>query len=225
MNTKKKNSKNMDRYKTLFFEAGLVVSLFIVMSAFEWKTYDENKSNLYESDAYDIPEEIVAITRQEPEPPRPEPQTTLLEIVDDKIEVQENLEINAEDNQKTRITYTAPPIETEDAEVIDVSIFTIVEEQPTFPDGEEAMMNYLGNNIRYPQVARENGIQGTVYLTFVVESNGLISNVKTLRGIGGGCDEEAVRVVRNMPLWNPGKQRGRPVRVQFNLPIRFILQG
>jgi protein TonB len=86
-------------------------------------------------------------------------------------------------------------------------------------------MKFLQDNIKYPQMARESGIQGTVYVTFVVERNGNVTDVKILRGIGGGCDEEAVRVVQNMPKWEPGKQRGKPVRVQFNMPIKFTLAG
>lgn len=104
-------------------------------------------------------------------------------------------------------------------------IYTISEEQPEFPGGEEALMSFLANNIKYPLAARENGIQGTVHITFVIEPNGELSNISVLRGIGGGCDEEAIRVIRLMPAWKPGIQRGKPVRVQFNLPVRFILQG
>jgi protein TonB len=86
------------------------------------------------------------------------------------------------------------------------------------------LYSYLGNNIKYPVMAKESGIQGKVYVTFVVERDGSITDVKVLRGIGGGCDEEAVRVVASMPRWKPGKQRGKPVRVQYNLPVRFTLQ-
>lgn len=103
-------------------------------------------------------------------------------------------------------------------------IFTWVEQQPVFPGGEEKLFEYLGKNIKYPPMARESGISGTVYVTFVVEGNGQITDVKKLRGIGGGCDEEAIRVVKNMPPWTPGKMNGRPVRVQFNLPIKFTLK-
>lgn len=102
-------------------------------------------------------------------------------------------------------------------------IFTVVEDMPTFPGGEEARMKYLMENIKYPEEARTKGIQGTVYVTFVVEKDGSISNVKVLRGIGGGCDEEAIRVVSKMPNWKPGKQRGKAVRVQFNMPFKFNL--
>ena len=88
-----------------------------------------------------------------------------------------------------------------------------------------ARMKFLQDNIKYPIMAKESGIQGTVYVTFVVERSGAVTDVKILRGIGGGCDEEALRVVKNMPKWEPGKQRGKPVRVQFNMPIKFTLSG
>ena len=103
-------------------------------------------------------------------------------------------------------------------------IFTIVEQMPEFPGGEEKLFEYLTKNIKYPEMAKESGITGTVYVTFVVKGDGSISDVKKLRGIGGGCDEEAMRVVRNMPPWKPGKQNGKAVMVQYNLPIRFTLR-
>jgi periplasmic protein TonB len=103
-------------------------------------------------------------------------------------------------------------------------VFTVVEEMPNFPGGEEKLFEYLQKNIKYPPVARENGIQGRVYVTFVVDKDGKIKDAKVLRGIGGGCDEEALRVVRGMPEWKPGKQNGRSVQVQYNLPVNFTLK-
>lgn len=104
-------------------------------------------------------------------------------------------------------------------------IFTFVEQPPTFPGGEEALAKYLSKNIRYPRVAQENGISGTVFVQFVVDSEGNIKDVKTVGAAkGGGLEEEAVRVVKTMPKWKAGKQNGRQVSVQFNLPIRFTLQ-
>jgi protein TonB len=102
--------------------------------------------------------------------------------------------------------------------------FTIVEQMPEFPGGASNMMKFIAENVKYPAMAREAGISGNVFVSFVVNRNGEISNVKILRGIGGGCDEEAIRVVRLMPSWIPGKQNGKPVPVQFNLPIKFILK-
>jgi protein TonB len=104
-------------------------------------------------------------------------------------------------------------------------IFTVVEDMPKYPGGEEARNKYMVDNIKYPEGARKNGIQGRVFVSFVVEKDGAVTDVKVLRGIGGGCDEEAVRVIAAMPNWQPGKQDGKPVRVQFNMPISFNLDG
>ncbi len=100
----------------------------------------------------------------------------------------------------------------------------LVENPPEFPGGEQALLDYIRSNVQYPKKARKKNIQGTVYISFIVEMDGKVTNVRVLRGIGGGCDEEAVRVVSSMPDWKPGYQDGEPVRVQFNLPIRFILR-
>ena len=113
-------------------------------------------------------------------------------------------------------------------EMVDITpseqeIFQIVEEMPQFPGGEAKLMEYIGKNIKYPQKARETGIQGRVFISFVVEPDGSVSNVKLLRGIGGGCDEEAMRVVKSMPKWKPGKQRGKAVRVSYQIPVFFKL--
>ena len=114
-----------------------------------------------------------------------------------------------------------PPVIEQPAEQ---QVFTVVEENPAFPGGETALYQYLATSIKYPGEARQLGIQGRVFVNFVIEPDGLVTNVRVLRGIGGGCDEEAVRVVKAMPKWTAGKQRGIPVRVSYNLPIRFTLQ-
>jgi protein TonB len=149
-------------------------------------------------------------------------QTTQLEIVDDDVET-EDLNINAEVEQNEVIEeYVAPEVVEE--EVSETEIFQIVEEMPSFPGGEGKLMEYVAKNIKYPQIARETGIQGRVFVGFVVEPDGSISNVKLLRGIGGGCDEEAMRVIKSLPKWKPGKQRGKPVRVSYQIPVFFKLQ-
>lgn len=101
--------------------------------------------------------------------------------------------------------------------------FTMVEQMPEFPGGQNELFAYIGKELKYPKEAIEAGVEGVVYITFVVEADGTITGVKVLRGIGGGCDEEAVRVVSDMPNWTPGRQRGKAVRVQYNLPIRYTL--
>lgn len=105
----------------------------------------------------------------------------------------------------------------------DEEVFAIVEVHPQYPGGDEARIKFIQENLKYPVSAKEAGIQGNVYVTFIVEKDGSLSNVKILRGIGSGCDEEVIRVVKLMPAWLPGTQSGKPVRVQFNLPIKFKL--
>ena len=109
-------------------------------------------------------------------------------------------------------------------EIEEESVFLVVEEDPEFPGGMDSLKAFIERNLIYPQAARDNKIEGKVYVTFTVEADGSISNVKVLRDIGGGCGEEAVRVVKMMPKWKPGKQRGKPVRTQFNLPVTFKLK-
>lgn len=104
-------------------------------------------------------------------------------------------------------------------------IYTIVENMPQYPGGEEARNKLLATNIIYPATATQNGIQGTVYVSFIVEKDGAVSNVKVIRGIGGGCDEESIRVVKLMPKWIPGTQKGKPVRVLFNMPMYYKLSN
>ena len=114
--------------------------------------------------------------------------------------------------------------ENTEKEIVDRKIYQTVEEMPAFPGGEQKLMEYVAKNINYPQNARETGIQGRVFVGFVVESDGSISNVTLLKGIGGGCDEEAVRVIKSLPKWEPGKERGKAVRVSYQIPVFFRLQ-
>ena len=210
----------------MFTQIGLIISLLIAWLAFEHKSYDKRQidESLLKREVV-LDEEMVEITKQEEQKPQPveQPQqTTQLEIVDDNVET-EDININAEVEQNEVIEeYVAPEVVEE--EVVEQEIFQIVEEMPAFPGGEQKLMEYVGKNIKYPQIARETGIQGRVFIGFVVEPDGSVSNVKLLRGIGGGCDEEAMRVVKSMPKWKPGKQRGKAVRVSYQIPVFFKLQ-
>ncbi len=223
MKSKKNSEVDIERKKPLLFHIGLVVSLAVVLIAFEWKTFDRTQSTLGQLKVDLEEEEMIPITKQEPPPPPPPPppQTTIIEIVEDDEEIEEELEImDTEIDENTEIDI----VEFVEEVVEEPEIFTIVEEMPSFPGGEAELFKYLNSNIKYPAMARDAGIQGIVYVTFVVKEDGKISDVRVLRGVGGGCDEEAVRVVEKMPSWKPGKQRGKSVRVQFNLPIRFTLR-
>ena len=226
MEEKKSPKANLENKKVMFTQIGLIISLLIAWLAFEHKSYDKRQidESLLNREVV-LDEEMVEITKQEEQKPQPvevPQQTTQLEIVDDNVET-EDININAEVEQNEVIEeYVAPEVVEE--EVVEQEIFQIVEEMPAFPGGEQKLMEYVGKNIKYPQIARETGIQGRVFIGFVVEPDGSVSNVKLLRGIGGGCDEEAMRVVKSMPKWKPGKQRGKAVRVSYMLPVNFKLQ-
>jgi protein TonB len=226
MEEKKSPKANLENKKLMFMQIGMIISLLIAWLAFEHKSYDKRQidESLLNREVV-LDEEMVEITKQEEQKPQPveQPQqTTQLEIVEDDVET-EDLNINAEVEQNEVIEeYVAPEVVEE--EVVEQEIFQIVEEMPAFPGGEAKLMEYVGKNIKYPQIARETGIQGRVFIGFVVEPDGSVSNVKLLRGIGGGCDEEAMRVVKSMPKWKPGKQRGKAVRVSYQIPVFFKLQ-
>ena len=226
MEEKKSPKANLENKKLMFMQIGMIISLLIAWLAFEHKSYDKREidpSLLRQTEV--VEEEMVEITKQEEQKPQPvevPKQTTQLEIVQDDVEV-EDIEINAEVDQQEVIEEYVP-VEVEEEEVQEQEIFQIVEEMPSYPGGEQKLMEFVAKNIKNPQIARETGIQGRVFVGFVVEPDGSVSNVKVLRGIGGGCDEEAMRVVKSMPKWKPGKQRGKAVRVSYMLPVNFKLQ-
>lgn len=226
MEAKKSKKADLESKKAIFLQIGLIVSLGVVLLAFSYKTYERTSVLDIQVQVDDTPEEIIPITKQEVKPPPPPPpkQVTVINIVEDDVEVEDDIDIDVEADQETIVEDFVPIVE-EEEEVQEMEIFTVVESMPSFPGGDAARMRYLQENIKYPQMARESGIQGTVYVTFVVETNGEVTDIRILRGIGGGCDEEAIRVIEQMPKWNAGMQRGKPVRVQFNMPIKFTLQG
>ncbi len=225
MDAKKSPKADLESKKVLFIQIGLIISLSISLAAFEWKSYDKRQFEMVQEIIDDAPEEIVPITEQKVKPPPPPPpkQVTVIDIVDDDVEIEDEIEIDADIDMDTEMEEFVP-MDLEEEQIDEAEIFQVVESMPSFPGGEVELQRYLNKNIDYPIMARESGIQGRVYVTFVVETNGSITDVRVMRGIGGGCDEEAVRVVKMMPKWTAGMQRGRPVRVQFNLPVRFVLQ-
>ncbi len=225
MEAKKSPKADLESKKFIFVQIGLIIALAVIFAAFEWKTYEKTELKLVERVAKTVIQEEIIQTKQEVKPPPPPPPktVTVLNIAEDDVEIENEIEIDAEADMNTEVEEYIP-VDMEDEEVEEAEIFTVVESMPKFPGGPAAMMQYLGKNIEYPQMARESGIFGRVFVTFVVETDGSVTDIKVLRGIGGGCDEEAIRVVTNMPKWIPGKQRGKPVRVQFNLPIKFTLQ-
>ncbi|MBR3915444.1 MAG: energy transducer TonB [Bacteroidales bacterium] len=228
MEIKKSPKADLESKKLTFTLIGLVVTLFVVWRVFEYKSYDKQSIDNLQKTVEVIEEEMVEITKQEQpkvQPPQPKPQVTQIQVVEDDVEVEDEIDINAEVDQDEVIEeYEFTPPEIEEEEIVEAEIFKVVEEMPEFPGGSAKLMEYIQKNIKYPMMARESDIQGRVFVNFVVEPDGSISNVAVLRGIGGGCDEEAVRVVNSMPKWKPGKQRGSAVRCAYTVPIIFKLQ-
>lgn len=227
MRTIKSSKADLESKRFIFKEIGIIIALGLVLWAFELKSYEGQEIDIQMRIADDTPEEMIEITLQKhtPPPPKPIQQTTVIEIVENDIEVEDEIEIDVEADQDTEVEEYIPlAIVEEDEEEEEAPVFNVVESMPQFPGGNAGRIAYLNENMKYPLMALESGIQGKVFVSFVVEKDGSITDVKVLRGIGGGCDEEAIRVVQNMPKWNPGKQRNVPVRVQFNMPIHFILR-
>lgn len=221
MEQKKSNNANLEKKKSSFMWIGMVFALAVVLMAFEYTVYDQVVSKLGKLDLDLLEEEIVPIAQITPPPPPPPPTpTTVIEIVDDEEEIEEIEVMDMELDEDTEIEY----VEVVEESVEEEEIFTIVETMPSFPGGDEALFKFLGKNIDYPQMAADAGITGMVYVTFVIEKDGSVAGARILKGIGGGCDEEALRVVKQMPKWSPGKQRGKSVKVQYNLPVRFTLK-
>lgn len=224
----KTQKADLENKKGLFFEIGLVISLLVIFMALQTKRPSRVPEFAYNRSEMKVIQEEIINTFQAPPPPppssSPKQQITVLTIVKNDALDASNVDIRADVDQKTIIPQYVPLEKPKEEEAVqEQEIFLVVEEQPAFPGGDAARLKYFAQNIHYPVEAREIGIQGTVYIGFVVEPDGSVSNIKILRGIGGGCDEEAIRVVGQMPKWNPGKQRNRPVRVQFTLPVRFTL--
>jgi len=229
MEIKKSKSANLENRKAIFVQIGLVLILSVMLIAFEWTTTDVTIDISMMSDQVIAEEEIVPITRQEEiqQPPPPAPQVTdILTIVDDDVELNDDLEIfdtEMDDKREFDITINVS-MDLEEEERMDTEIFHIVEEMPQFPGGEEALNKYLHSSVRYPAIAQENGISGRVYVQFVINQNGEVTNVTVPRSVDPSLDREAIRVVQAMPKWSPGKQRNKPVRVSYTVPINFVLQ-
>ena len=229
METKKSTKADLENKKNLFFLIGLVIALSASFLAFEWETKAEKADSLGVIRTQDVEEEIIPVTREnevKPPPPPPLPKVVeVLNIVDDNIKIEDELKIDDSEANKTTIIDVNPIIQAaEEEEEETAEIFYIVEEPAEFPGGDKALHWYINNSVKYPVIAQENGIQGKVYVKFVVNEQGTVSNAEILRGVDASLDKEALRVINSLPRFKPGKQRGRPVKVYYNALINFQLQ-
>ena len=221
MEIKKSPKADLERGKSLSILMGFVVGLAVLFVGFEWSTRDVMVVQASEGVADIIAEEEVEITRPENTPPPPPPPpapvvTEVLNVVEDDVELEQQDILSSEDNQQEAVV--------EEEEESAQQIFTVVEEMPKFPGGDAELLKFIAKSIKYPVIAQENGIQGRVICAFVVNRDGSVVDAEVLRGVDPSLDKEALRVIGTMPKWTPGKQRGKPVRVKYTVPITFRLQ-
>ena len=226
MESKKSPHADLEKKRGMFLELGLIIVLGIVLIAFEWSSSEGGTIDLGTVN-FEAEEEMIPVTRQEevkPPPPPPPQVTEILNIVEDDVEIEEELEIEdmeADVQMEVEIVEVVEEVEEED----EIFNFYVLEDKPTFPLGGEAgLLKWIAENTKYPEIAKENGISGRVFVGFVIDKQGKVTDVNVLRGVDPYLDKEAVRVVKSMPNWKPGKQRGKPVKVQFQVPINFKLR-
>ena len=229
MEIKKTEKASLENKKLLFLEIGLVISLLITFIAFEWKQKEISVSSLEDDTKIEIEEEIIPITQDTPPPPPAAPKIPVLsdqiDIVDDEIELEDDLFMNLEDDANLGVEIM-DYIEVEEEVVEEEAIpFQLVEEKPSFQGGDANQFSkWVNQRLVYPEIAKENGVQGRVTLQFTVEKDGTVTKVKVLRGVDPSLDKEAVRVVSMSPKWKPGKQRDRAVPVTYTFPVIFQLR-
>ena len=229
MEIKKSEKANLENKKLLFVEIGLVISLAITLFAFEWTSTETEVAMLDETQELVLEEEIIPITQEAPPPPPAAPKIPVLsdqiDIVDDEIEVDDDLFMNLEDDSSLGVEIM-DYVEVEEEVVEEEAIpFQLVEEKPSFQGGDANQFSkWVNSRLEYPEIAKENGVQGRVTLQFTVEKDGTVTKVRVLRGVDPSLDKEAVRVVSMSPKWKPGKQRDRAVPVTYTFPVIFQLR-
>lgn len=233
MEIKKAPHADLERGKGLNLLLGLVVALSVLFTALEWRSFasvEENTLGLTQADLEDTM--LIEDLKQEEEPEpeqvqQPEQQVEQqlpdeFKVVDNNVEVAKVNFVSID--QDKPLPPPPAPVAPEPVQEETEEIFTVVEQAPEFPGGQSELMKYLSSSIRYPEIAVENGIQGRVIVQFVVERDGSATQVEVARGVDPSLDKEAIRVVKEMPKWKPGQQRGKPVRTKFTLPVQFRLQ-
>ncbi|MCA1757643.1 MAG: energy transducer TonB [Bacteroidales bacterium] len=229
MEIKKNENVDLEKRKGIFFQLGLVIVLALCLIAFEWTSGQKGPNEFADLGEEALEEELIPITEmpeQQPEIPPEVPKVTeLFEIVEDDVTIENEIifadDETSFDDEVQMYDFTI----SEEEEAEEEEIFIVVEDMPTFRGGDvNKFREWVQQRVKYPQIAAENGIQGKVYLMFVVEPDGSVSNVSIMRGVDPALDNEAIKVVQSSPKWAPGKQRGAPVRVRFSITVNFQLQ-
>lgn len=229
MEVKKTPKADLENRRTLFTEIGLVVALLVVWGAFSYSTKEKAVASLGEDTQVVEVEDMVPITEETPPPPPEAPKIPVLsdqiDIVEDDIKVDDNF-MSLEDDASLGVEIMDYVEEVKEEVVEEEAIpFQLVEEKPSFNGGDaNEFSKWVNSKLQYPEIAKENGVQGRVTLQFTVNPDGSVSNVKVLRGVDSSLDKEAVRVVSMSPKWKPGKQRDRAVKVTYTFPVIFQLR-
>lgn len=229
MEIKKTPKADLENRRTLFTEIGLVVALLVVWGAFSYSTKEKAVASLGEETQVVEVEDMVPITEETPPPPPEAPKIPVLsdqiDIVEDDIKVDDNF-MSLEDDASLGVEIMDYVEEVKEEVVEEEAIpFQLVEEKPSFNGGDaNEFSKWVNSKLQYPEIAKENGVQGRVTLQFTVNPDGSVSNVKVLRGVDSSLDKEAVRVVSMSPKWKPGKQRDRAVKVTYTFPVIFQLR-
>lgn len=228
MEAKKNEKANLENKKSLFIQIGLIVALLVCLGAMEWTSGQKKDSAFAGMTEEAIEEEQIPVTEETPPEEMPPPEVTvtdLFEIVEDDVVIDNEVRFEDDETSEDKnVEIYAPVLQAEEEEV-EEEIFVIVEDMPKFKGGDiNTFREWVQKRVRYPELAAENGIQGRVFITFVVETNGNVSNVSISRSVDALLDEAAKEAVAASPKWEPGMQRGRPVRVRYSIPIIFQLQ-
>lgn len=229
MEIKKSKKADLKNWKLFFTECGFIFALLVVFLAFEWTSKEKKTSLLEDVNQELIEEEMVPITQETPPPPPEINKIPVLsdqiDIVDDEIKVDDNI-INLEDDANLGVEIMDYVEDVEEEVVEEEAIpFQLVEQKPSFNGGDaNEFSKWVNQRLVYPEIAKENGVQGRVMLQFTVNADGSVSNVKVLRGVDASLDKEAVRVVSSSPKWKPGRQRDRAVKVTYTFPVIFQLR-
>jgi protein TonB len=228
MEPKKSKHVDLEKKKGMFIEIGLVITLSLVLVAFEWTKGEGKDDDSNAVQEIQFEDEMMQITRREEPKPEPKPEqpkvAEVLDIVDDDVLIEDDFDFDMEATDDTEYDFTS--MMDDDEDIDEEEVFYIVEDMPTFNGGDPAteFRKYIAQNLKYPEIAAENGISGRVIIQFAVNKVGTVVDARIVRSVDPALDKEAVRVVMASPKWTPGKQRGKAVKVLFTFPINFVLQ-
>ena len=228
MEPKKSEKANLENKKSMFIQVGLIVALLVCLGAMEWTSGQKKDSAFAGMTEEAIEEEQIPVTEETPPEEMPPPEVTvtdLFEIVEDDVVIDNEVKFEDDETSEDKVVEIYAPVLQAEEEEVEEEIFVIVEDMPKFKGGDiNKFREWVQKRVRYPELAAENGIQGRVFITFVVETNGNVSNVTISRSVDQLLDEAAKEAVMASPKWEPGMQRGRPVRVRYSIPIILQLQ-